>query len=242
MDLREKVVIISGASSGIGLATARRLAAEGARVVLSARSAEKLQELASEIEENDGSALVVPADFRREADIDRVFDEAVRAYGRVDVLINNAGRGVYDLIEHGKPEDWRMMLELNLFGLIYATQRAIRVMKPQKSGHILHVSSVGGRYSFPGWAVYNATKWGVNGFSDAVRKEVQADNIRVTLIEPGAVDTNWGENIPKEWEQMRGKVKALESEDIAEAILYALSQPEHVSVNEVLVRPTQQER
>lgn len=242
MELTDQVIIVTGASGGIGLATAKQLAAAGAHVVLSARNEEKLRQLASEIETEGGRAMVVAADFRREAEIDRVFDETERAFGRLDVLINNAGRGVYDLIEAGRPDDWRMMLDLNLFGLIYATQRAIKMMKPQKSGHIVNVSSVGGRISIPGWAVYNATKWGVNGFSDAVRREVLADNIRVTIIEPGAVDTNWGENIPEEWKQLRGKVKALESEDIASAILYALKQPAHVSVNELLVRPTQQER
>lgn len=242
MEIKDKVVIVTGASSGIGLATARQLAGEGARVVLAARNESKLRELASEIETDGGHALVVGADLRRQEDIDRVFDETERAFGSLDVLVNNAGRGVYDLIEVGKPDDWRMMLDLNLFGLIYATQRAIKLMKPRKSGHIVNISSVGGRISIPGWAVYNATKWGVNGFSDAVRKEVLADNIRVTIIEPGAVDTNWGENMPKEWEQLRGKIKALESADVAAAILYALKQPEHVSVNELLIRPTQQER
>lgn len=242
MELTDQVIIVTGASGGIGLATAKQLAAAGAHVVLSARNEEKLRQLASEIETEGGRAMVVAADFRSETEIDRVFDETERAFGRLDVLINNAGRGVYDLIEAGRPDDWRMMLDLNLFGLIYATQRAIKMMKPQKSGHIVNVSSVGGRISIPGWAVYNATKWGVNGFSDAVRREVLADNIRVTIIEPGAVDTNWGENIPEEWKQLRGKVKALESEDIASAILYALKQPAHVSVNELLVRPTQQER
>jgi NADP-dependent 3-hydroxy acid dehydrogenase YdfG len=242
MEIKDKVVIVTGASSGIGLATARQLAGEGARVVLAARNESKLRELASEIETGGGHALVVRADLRLQEEIDRVFDETERAFGQLDALINNAGRGVYDFIEVGKPDDWRMMLDLNLFGLIYATQRAIKLMKPRKSGHIVNVSSVGGRISIPGWAVYNATKWGVNGFSDAVRKEVLADNIRVTIIEPGAVDTNWGENMPKEWEQMRGKVKALESADVAAAILYALKQPDHVSVNELLIRPTQQER
>jgi NADP-dependent 3-hydroxy acid dehydrogenase YdfG len=242
MELEDKVVIVTGASSGIGLATARQLAGEGARVVLAARNESKLRELASEIETVGGHALVVRADLRLQEEIDRVFDETERAFGSLDALINNAGRGVYDLIEVGKPDDWRMMLDLNLFGLIYATQRAIKLMKPRKSGHIVNISSVGGRISIPGWAVYNATKWGVNGFSDAVRKEVLADNIRVTIIEPGAVDTNWGENMPKEWEKLRGKVKALESADVAAAILYALKQPDHVSVNELLIRPTQQER
>ena len=153
---------------------------------------------------------------------------------------SSAGLGVYGLVREGKAQDWRRMIDLNLFGLICATQQALHLMLPQKRGHIINVSSVAGRISIPGWAVYVATKWGVNGFTDSLRREVCKENIRVTLIEPGAVDTPWGENIPESFQAQR--TVFLNAEDVARAIIYAIEQPLQVSINEVLIRPTQQER
>ena len=241
MELKGKVAIVTGASSGIGSATARRLASEGSYVVLTSRNEEKLQKVASEIKAQGGQALAVPADLRYEKHIDRVFEETVQVFGHLDILVNNAGVGIYGPVESGNPEDWRRMIDLNLFGLMYATQCAIRLMKPQRGGHIVNISSLAGRIGLPGWAVYSATKWGVIGFSESVRREILQYNIRITVIEPGAVATNWGENMPKKWVERRKRSNPLQPKDIAEAIVYVLRQPDHVSVNELLIRPTLQE-
>ncbi len=240
MDLQGQVILITGASSGIGMATARLLAPCKARLVLAARSEEKLKGLASEVEAAGGEALPVAADFSRIEEIDRAFARTADAFGQVDMLINNAGLGVYGLVVDGKPKDWRRMIDLNLFGLMYACQKALPFMLPRKRGHIINVSSVAGRFSIPGWAVYVATKWAVNGFTDSLRREVCRENIRVTLIEPGAVDTPWGENIPPSFQAQRSAF--LSAEDVARGILYAIEQPPQVAVNEILIRPTQQER
>jgi NADP-dependent 3-hydroxy acid dehydrogenase YdfG len=240
MDLQGQVILITGASSGIGMAAARLLGPSKADLVLAARSEGKLRQLAQEIEDRGGSALPVAVDFGREEGIDRAFEVIRDTYGRLDVLVSSAGLGVYDLVRDGKTQDWRRMIDLNLFGLIYASQQALRLMLPQKRGHIINVSSVAGRVTVPGWAVYVATKWGVNGFSDTLRREVCKDNIRVTLIEPGAVDTAWGENIPESFQALR--TAFLMAEDVARAIIFAIGQPPEVAINEILIRPTQQER
>jgi NADP-dependent 3-hydroxy acid dehydrogenase YdfG len=240
MSLQGQVILVTGASSGIGMAVARLLGPSKAHLVLSARSEEKLRQLAQDIEARGGSALPVAADFAREEGIDRAFAAIQGTYGRLDVLVNSAGLGVYDLVRDGKTQDWHRMMDLNLFGLMYASQRALRLMLPQKRGHIINISSVAGRFCIPGWAVYVATKWGVNGFSDTLRREVCKDNIRVTLIEPGAVDTPWGENIPESFRASR--TAFLAAEDVARAIIYAIEQPPEVAINEILIRPTQQER
>lgn len=238
--MSQKVAIVTGASSGIGKSTALLFAKNGINVVAVARSLDKLKELSS-----DGlSAEIFPvkADLSKISDIDMVFNETKKHFGKLDILVNNAGRGIYNLVEEGNPEDWKTVIDLNLFGLIYASKLAVNTMKEHKSGSIVNVSSVGGRIGIPGWAVYNATKWGVNGFSEALRKEVIKYNIRITVIEPGAVETNWGENMPKEWYELRGKTTPLSGDDIANAIFYAVNQPDNVAVNELLVRPTAQER
>jgi NADP-dependent 3-hydroxy acid dehydrogenase YdfG len=240
MDLQGQVILITGASSGIGMATARLLVPCKARLVLAARSEEKLKGLAREVEAAGGEALPVAADFSQIEEIDRVFARTADAFGQVDMLINNAGLGVYGLVVDGKPKDWRRMIDLNLFGLMYACQKALPLMLARKRGHIINVSSVAGRFSIPGWAVYVATKWAVNGFTDSLRREVCRENIRVTLIEPGAVDTPWGENIPPSFQAQRSAF--LSAEDVARGILYAIEQPPQVAVNEILIRPTQQER
>lgn len=235
------VAIVTGASGGIGAATAIALAARGYRVVLAARTGERLREVEERIRQAGGEAVSVAGDMSRTADIDRAF-AAAADLGPLDLLVNNAGRGIYDPVEQGRPEDWQTMIDLNLFGLLYASQQAVRVMRPRQAGTIVNVSSVGGRKGIPGWAVYNATKFGVVGFSEALRLEVLRDGIRVVVIEPGAVETAWGENMPESFRQLRGQVPPLTAEDIAAAIVYAVSQPPHVAVNELPIRPTGQER
>ncbi len=134
------------------------------------------------------------------------------------------------------------MIDLNLTGLIHCTHMAVKMMIPQRSGHIVNISSVAGRVGIPGWSVYCATKWAVVGFSESIRKELIKYNIRVTVIEPGVVTTEWGENMPEEWIRSRASMRALKAVDVAEAIYYVVTQPEYVSVNELLIRPTEQER
>lgn len=238
----QKVAIVSGATSGIGKATAILFAQKGINVVAAARSEDKLKELSKNTSKNKAEIYPIKADFTRTSDIDKVFEKALKLFGTIDILVNNAGRGIYNFIEDGNPESWKTMLDLNLFGLFYASKLAVNIMKEQKSGSIVNISSVGGRIGIPGWAVYNATKWGVNGFSEALRKEVLKYNIRIIVIEPGAVDTNWGENIPQSWLELRKQTTPLASEDIANGIYYAISQPAYVAVNELLIRPTSQER
>jgi NADP-dependent 3-hydroxy acid dehydrogenase YdfG len=240
MDLQGQVIMVTGASSGIGMACARLLMPGKAHLVLVARRGEKLRELTQEVKAAGGEALALAADFARAEQIEKAFGQVADTFGRLDVLINSAGLGVYGLVREGKTQDWRRMIDLNLFGLICATQQALHLMLPQKRGHIINVSSVAGRISIPGWAVYVATKWGVNGFTDSLRREVCKENIRVTLIEPGAVDTPWGENIPESFQAQR--TVFLNAEDVARAIIYAIEQPLQVSINEILLRPTQQER
>ena len=241
MTLTNKLAIVTGASSGIGKETAKLLAEEGAKVVLVARRQERLATLAKELKSLPGEVHAIPTDLAKMPQIDRLFEQTAKI-APVDILINNAGIGVHDLVEVGKLPDWQRMVDINLMGLMYATKLALQVMRPRQSGHIVNISSVAGRIGIAGWAVYCATKWGVNGFSDAVRREVLRDNIRVTVIEPGVVETEWGENMPDSFVSVRKSVVALQPQDIARAIMFALKQPEHVGVHEMLIRPSQQER
>lgn len=241
MSLANKLAIVTGASSGIGRATTRLLAQAGVKVIMVARRREHLDSLAQELKNLPGEVYPLPADLARMPQIDGLFEE-VAQIGPVDILINSAGIGVHDYVEAGKLPDWQRMVDINLMGLMYATQKALKVMRPRRSGHIVNISSVAGRIGIAGWAVYCATKWGVNGFSDAVRREVLKENIRITVIEPGVVETEWGENMPESFVSVRKSVIALQPEDVARTILFALQQPEHVGIHELLVRPSQQER
>ncbi len=240
-----KVAIVTGASSGIGEATALALAAEGAKVALVARRAERLSNLVQRISESGGQALPIVADVVDDTQAHEMVQKAKEQFGRVDILVNNAGVMLNGPIEGADTEDWRRMVNTNVLGLMYATHAALPIMKAQGEGHIVNISSVAGRVAQAGSAVYNATKWGVGGFSEALRQEVHKDKIRVTIIEPGAVATELTEHItnPAAKERIQAWVKSLtplESEDIAAAIIYAVTQPPRVNVNEILIRPTDQ--
>lgn len=240
-----KVAIVTGASSGIGEATALALAAEGAKVALVARRADRLSNLVQRISESGGQALPIVADVVDDTQAHEMVQKAKEQFGRVDILINNAGVMLNGPIEGADTEDWRRMVNTNVLGLMYATHAALPIMKAQGEGHIVNISSVAGRVAQAGSAVYNATKWGVGGFSEALRQEVHKDKIRVTIIEPGAVATELTEHItnPAAKERIQAWVKSLtplESEDIAAAIIYAVTQPPRVNVNEILIRPTDQ--
>lgn len=245
--LEGKVAIITGASSGIGEATAIALAAEGAKVVIAARRVERLVSVAKQIIDHGGQALSIVSDITDEAQAKNVIQKAYAEFGHIDILVNNAGISFPGRIENTDPSNWRKMIDINVLALMYTTHIALPIFKAQKSGHIVNISSVAGRIARAGMAGYNVTKWGVNAFSEALRQEVYQDNIRVTIIEPGLVETEIDQHITdivakQEIEARRKAITPLQSEDIAAAIVYAVSQPQHVNVNEILIRPTQQDR
>jgi NADP-dependent 3-hydroxy acid dehydrogenase YdfG len=238
--------IVTGASSGIGEATAKGLAEQGANVVLAARREAELETLAEEIEAEGGEALAVPTDVTNEADIDALVDRTREGFDSIDVLVNNAGVMLLEPVDRADRANFRQMVEVNLLGLMNLTHAVLPVMKDQGAGHIVNVSSAAGRRAGPNSSGYNATKFGVNGFTEALRQEVTTEGIRTTLIEPGAVETELQEHIPDEEvreqveEGLIESITPLESEDIARSILYVLTQPQRVNVNEILVRPTDQ--
>ena len=246
-ELSGKTVAITGASSGIGEATALALARAGAGVALGARRKDRVDALAARIEDEGGTAVPLEVDVTDEAQARAFVETAADRLGRLDALINNAGVMLLGPVETGKADDWRTMVNVNLLGLLYCTAAALPIMRAQGSGDIVNVSSVAGRFARAGAAVYNLTKFGVNAFSEGLRQEVTEGGIRVILIEPGFVDTelqshNEGEALDA-IEGMREQIgEVLRAQDIANGILYAVSQPPHVSVNEVLIRPTRQTR
>lgn len=245
--LSGKVALVTGASSGIGEATALALAAEGAKVAAVARRADRLEALVKRISEHGGQAIPIVADVADDAQAHDMVSKANAKFGSVDILVNNAGVMLLGSIAGANTEDWRRMINTNLLGLMYATHAVIPIMKQQGQGHIVNISSVAGRIASAGTGVYNATKWGVGAFSESLRKEVYQDKIRVTIIEPGAVATELTDHITDSAVKERtqswiNSMTPLESEDIAAAIVYAVTQPDRVNVNEILIRPTEQER
>jgi clavulanate-9-aldehyde reducatase len=248
IDLTGSVVAITGASSGIGEATALACARAGASVTLAARRTDRIEQLAERIEREHGDAgvraLAIPTDVGDEAQARAFVERTHQQLGRLDALVNNAGVMLLGPIDGAPTEEWRRMIHVNLFGVLYCTHAALPLMRAQGSGHIVNVSSVAGRVVRAGSGVYNLTKWGVNAFSEALRQECTGAGIRVTIVEPGAVDTELPDhNRPEIREQLRrrfGDVERLRGEDIANAIVFALGQPPHVGINELLVRPTRQ--
>lgn len=244
--LESKVAIVTGASSGIGEATARILAQDGAAVVLAARREERLQDLNKEIEDVGGRALVVPTDVTDRSAVQALADQTKEAFGRIDILVNNAGLMPLSFVAKLHVDEWERMVDVNVKGVMFGVAAVLPTMVAQESGHIVNVSSVAGRRLFPGGTVYCATKFAVTAFSEGLRQELAPKhNIRVTCIEPGAVTTELPETITDEdiiagFEQRMGEMTFLESEDIAEAIRYAVSSPNRVNVAEVLVMPTEQ--
>jgi clavulanate-9-aldehyde reducatase len=239
---------VTGASSGIGQATALALASEGAVVALGARRKDRLDELAQQIGAAGGSAHPFEVDLSDEAAARGFIGSAAQEMGGLDILINNAGLMLLGPVEGADSEDWRRMVEVNVLGLLYCTQAALPLLREGGGGHIVNLSSVAGRTAQMGSAVYNLSKWGVNGFSEALRQEAMHSGIRVTVVEPGFVATelqghNQNPVVVEALEKFRSQVgEPLEAEDIAAAIVYAVSQPPHVNVNEILVRPTGQLR
>jgi NADP-dependent 3-hydroxy acid dehydrogenase YdfG len=244
IDLTGQVVAVTGASSGIGEATALACARAGAAVSLAARRGGRIDQLADQIISAGGRAIAIPTDVGEEDQANEFVSRTHAELGRIDVLVNNAGVMLLGPIENAPTEEWRRMIHANVFGVLYCTHAAMPLMSAQGSGHIVNVSSVAGRVARAGSGVYNLTKFGLGAFSESLRQEGVAIGVRVTTIEPGAVATELpGHNRPEVLEQMAKRfagVTPLTSEDIAGAILYAIGQPPNVSVNEVLVRPSGQ--
>jgi NADP-dependent 3-hydroxy acid dehydrogenase YdfG len=240
-----KVAVITGASSGIGEATAEALSAEGASVVVAARRKDRLEDLVERINGNGGQALSVECDVTDEEQAHGLIRQAKDEFGRVDILVNNAGVMQLSEVEKGLSDEWRTMFEVNVLGLLYVTDAAIEVMKEQSSGHLVNISSLASRGTRPALGVYSGTKMAVNGISEALRQELLEDHIRVTMVEPGAVETELPEHITDEEAReslnaMLEQLDPLKAEDIANAIVYVVTQPQRVSINEILIRPSQQ--
>ena len=245
--LEGRIALVTGASSGFGEAVALGLAKAGAKVALAARREDRLRDLAARITAEGGQAHVIVADFTDEAQAQRAVRETETAFGRLDILINNAGVMYLEPVVTADLARWRSMLELNLLGLIAATQAALPGMTARKDGHIVNIASTAGHISNPLAAAYSATKFGVVGFSESLRKEVHKDNIRVTVISPGMAATELRDHIAVEAVQSAlnktaETMRQLTAEDVADAILYAVSRPPHVMINEILMRSTDQER
>jgi NADP-dependent 3-hydroxy acid dehydrogenase YdfG len=240
-----KVVVITGASSGMGEAAARHLAAQGAAVVLGARRIERLEALVGEITAAGGRALAVATDVTDRAQVQRLVDAAVETYGRIDVLVNNAGIMPLSPLERLKVDEWDRMIDVNLKGVLYGVAAALPHMTAQKSGHIINLSSVAGHKVFGGSAVYSATKFGVRALSEGLRMEVKPYNIRTTIICPGAVKTELLDHITeadvqKANQDYVGQV-GVPADSFARVVAFAVSQPEELDINEIVFRPTSQE-
>ncbi|WP_199753406.1 SDR family oxidoreductase [Luteimonas cucumeris] len=242
MNIRDKVIAITGASSGIGEATALRLAEHGARLALGARRTERLEALAARIRDCGGDALVQPLDVTRRDQVERFIDNTVATYGRLDVLVNNAGVMPLSRMVDLKVDEWERMVDVNIKGVLYGIAAALPVMQAQHAGHIVNVSSVAGRHVFPTAAVYCASKFAVHALSEGLRQE--SPFMRVTVIAPGAVESELTGTISdpvmkKEVDEVFRR-DLLPADAIARAIAYAIGQPDDVDVNELVVRPTAQ--
>jgi NADP-dependent 3-hydroxy acid dehydrogenase YdfG len=244
--------MVTGASSGIGDATARELAGRGASVVLVARRAGRLDALARDIQAGGGRALAVEADLTRRLDAEAAVERAVAELGRLDVLVNNAGVMLLGPVLDAPVQEWERMVELNVLGLMYCAKAALPHLleaadrEPRQVADLVNVSSVAGRLARLGSGAYAATKHAVGAFSESLRQEVTSRHVRVSLVEPGAVDTELaGHNRPAIQESIArrfGGITRLEAADIADAIAYVVTRPRHVAVNEILIRPTEQEQ
>ena len=245
--LEGKVAAITGASSGIGEATALALSKAGAAVALAARRGDRLEDLAKRIEAGGGKALAVTADIAREDQARGFIEKTHKHFGRLDILVNNAGLMMLGMVEGADTNDWRRMVDVNILGLLYCTHAALPLLR-EHGGDIVNIASTAGRMASFGAAIYNFTKFGVVGFTEALRQEALNSKIRASVIEPGYVDTelqghNTNPMIQAATKKMREEIgEVLKSEDIANAILYVVSQPPHVAVNEVLIRPAGQRR
>ncbi len=244
------VALVTGASSGIGEATARALAAQGAKVAVAARRLERLERLASEIGGGGHTALAIQSDITDQAQAINAVDRTVDELGRLDIVVNNAGQMLLGPIENAPTEEWDRMIDLNLKGLINTTHAALPHLlsaaedSQRGCADVVNISSVAGRIARAGSGVYNLTKHGVGAFSESFRQEFADRKVRTTIIEPGAVDTELSDHIRdgvrEQTRERFADMQMLEAADIADAIAYAVTRPWHVSLNEILIRPTEQ--
>ena len=242
-EIQNKVVIITGASSGLGEATAKRLAASGAKLMLGARREDRLKELVAAIAQTGGTANYLVTDVTDRAQVEALAKQTLSTYGRIDVLINNAGLMPLSPLDQIKVEEWDQMIDVNIKGVLYGIAAVLPMMRQQKSGHIINLSSVAGHKVFPGAAVYCATKFAVRAISEGLRLESNGE-IRSTNISPGAVATELTSTISDA--DTAASINALyeiaiDADAIARAIAYAIEQPGDVDVNEMIIRPTRQE-
>lgn len=251
MKLDGTVALITGASSGIGAATAEALARSGATVALVARRTERIEELAAKIVAGGGRAVAVPADVTRESEARGCVERAVAEFGRLDTLVNNAGTMLLGPAVGAPLGEWQRMVELNLLGLMYCTHAALPVLlsaassSPRQVADLVNVSSVAGRFPRSGSAGYNATKFGVTGFSEAIRQEVTKQHVRVSVLEPGAVSTELVSHNRAEVQERHAArfadITKMEASDIADTIEFIVTRPWYVSINEIVLRPTEQD-
>lgn len=246
MTIQNKVIIITGASSGLGEETARHLASKGAKVVLGARRVERLEALVNEIRQNGGQAIAVPTDVANCEQVEQLAKTALDTFGRIDVLVNNAGIMPMAPMSALKVDEWDKMIDVNVKGVLYGIASVLPTMQAQKSGHIINLSSVAGlKVSGGVGTVYSATKFAVKAISEGLRMEVAGDNIRVTTLYPGAVasELKFGSSDSASSQAMQAFYEANEipADSVARAVAYAVEQPDDVAVNEITIRPTRQE-
>jgi NADP-dependent 3-hydroxy acid dehydrogenase YdfG len=245
------IALVTGSSSGIGAATARRLAEEGASVAVVARRRDRLEALAAEIEKMGGAALVVEADITDRTQAEAAVEQSVEWFGRLDTLVNNAGLMLLGPVVGADPEEWDRMIAINNHGLLYTTRAALpHLVKaaedgPRRVADIVNISSIAGRVAWNGYGVYNMTKFGVNGFTEALRQEVTQRHVRVGVLEPGGVATELGShNNPEVRNEMidpfYDQTEVLGPEDIADGVAYMVSRPRHTSIGELWIMPTDQ--
>ncbi len=244
-NIHGKIIVITGASSGLGEAAARHLSAKGATVILGARRAQRIEALAEELSAGGAEALAVTTDVTHSDQVKRLVDTAVEKYGRIDVMINNAGLMPVSPLERLKIEDWDRTIDVNIKGVLYGIAAALPHMMRRKSGHIINVSSVAGHKVRPGNSVYAATKTAVRALSEGLRQEVKPYNIRTTIISPGAVSSELPDSItePDVNSQIHKfyEAVAIPADSFARAVAFAIGQPDEVDINEILYRPTRQE-
>jgi NADP-dependent 3-hydroxy acid dehydrogenase YdfG len=246
------VALVTGASSGIGEATAKRLAAEGAAVAVGARRLDRLEQLVAEIADAGGTAVAIESDVTDRAQAEDLVERTVKTLGRLDTVVNNAGVMLLGPAIDAPIEEWERMVDLNVKGLLYVAKAALpHLVKfaeegPRMVTDMINISSVAGRRARTGSAVYNATKFGVGAFSEALRQEVTERHVRVSLMEPGAVHTELAsqsrDGVREGVEKMYNSMESLEAVDIADAITYIVTRPRRVAINELLIRPTEQSR
>jgi NADP-dependent 3-hydroxy acid dehydrogenase YdfG len=244
-NIKDKVVVITGASSGMGEAAAKHLAQLGAAVVLGARRTDRIEKLAYEIQESGGKALAIATDVTQRDQVKKLVDAAVEKFGRVDVILNNAGIMPLSPMDRLNVDEWDRMVDVNIKGVLNGIAAVLPHMKSQKSGHIINTSSVAGHKIFSGSAVYSATKFAVRALSEGLRMEVKPYNIRTTIVSPGAVKTELLDHISEADVQQANKdfvgAVGLSPASFANLVAFVISQPEELDINEIIFRPTSQE-